>query len=611
MATDPFRTKNTTATPMNVFKPEPTASQLSELLLYHSVLGRGYVSPFPLTKGLVFSSALPPKSLIELSAAESSFSKWHQDSIEPMRKMVAQFESPDDSYNPLGHVTGANKNNPELKKLKEKISKRSSVTWKEKQVLDSTIVELLKTHYYGAMTYLDASGARLASSLSYAPRLALDLGWITMTEGTTDEAFIRANANGGAAIHSLAGLKSVFNHFCKCQPSHVDKLRDKIRNTVGGQVGLDHSVLIGGRPEGHSGVNADLLFSLLKRVYSLGSKEEDDRVRVELVGEGWDEFLAGGLPEVINEPTPANWQWKMIENTPASPETAILFGARAAMVAAFLEQASMNPGGDLKLVELDGRYLALAKEYASIIFRSASGYDSMERRIKSLPSARESYLSPMRMAVAKRSIEEAISDSELGRVSRNQIHREVKGATLAALDELVRLGSIVELRGAEECQMGQVRRAYCLPGMGVKADEQDARDEYEEACELHESGCGTSDADALEMVAGLRSRAEAIFNEHFLPVVPLSMMTSTERRALPRLLEMYPESLLMRGAGTAIPEPPDLLSDDDSPLDKEAPNLWVRYRKDGSDFCEWRKVASLDLAGAWGKEVVSAPVVPV
>ena len=46
---------------------------LAELLLYHATLGRGYISPFPLTRGMVFTSALPSMALVNLANAEVMF----------------------------------------------------------------------------------------------------------------------------------------------------------------------------------------------------------------------------------------------------------------------------------------------------------------------------------------------------------------------------------------------------------------------------------------------------------------------------------------------------------------------------------------------------------
>jgi hypothetical protein len=61
---------------MNDSQPNPNSSSLlAELLLYHAVLGRGYVSPLPPTRGMVFTSALPGMAIASLAGAESMFKR--------------------------------------------------------------------------------------------------------------------------------------------------------------------------------------------------------------------------------------------------------------------------------------------------------------------------------------------------------------------------------------------------------------------------------------------------------------------------------------------------------------------------------------------------------
>ena len=596
---------------MNPIKPEPRASLLAELLLYRAVLGRGFISPFPATKGLVFTSALPQDAIFALAGAEAKFAKWHHEQIEPDRRRLAELEA--SSGGALDAVTG---NKAAITKLRDRLNKRPNVTWKERQVSDSTIVELLKTHYYGAITYFDAVGARLAASLSHTTRLAGDMGWVTYTEGTTDEALIRANGSGGANIHSLAGLNPIFHYFCSCKEQHIDKLREKIRDTPGGQVGMGHSIIVAGRPGIFSGTTAETLYSLLSRVYALGETTEDDkkhrRVHVDLVGKGWKEFLNWNLPDIIGEKEPAAWQWKLAETSATSPRNAVLFGAQAAMVGAFIEAAVRSPHGELKLVELHETHLDLAKQFTRVIYKGASGSAGFESRISHLKSGATNWITPQRLAVAKVAIEEAIRDSDLQRVSRNQVRREIKGATLGLLDELVKNGDIVELSGTAECQMGKVVKAYCMPIDAPRCEPQNARDEYEEAVEeFAESPESFPESQAIEAAARIRQRAEIVFNDHFFPAVPTSRMTRTERRLLPKVLEMFPDSFLLRGPGTNIPDPEAFAADEDSPLDREAPNLWVRCRPNGKDFCDWNKSQSLELAEHWGSGEEDAPqVVP-
>ena len=591
----------------NNANPDVRPSLLAELLLYHSVLGRGYVSPFPVTKGLVFTSALPQESLFALATAEGHFRRWHEEQIENDRQLLAQLEA--EKGGAMSAVTGGEKR---IKELKERVTRRPNVTWKEDDVIKSTLVELLKTHFYGAFTYLDAVGSRLASSLSHSTKLAKDLGWYTLTEGTTDEAFIRASGTGGANIHSLAGTSPIFNYFCNCMEQHVEKLREKIKDTTGGHVGIGRCVLIPGRPSISSGVSADVLGSLLRRVFTLGEQDPEKRVKVVFTADsemGWREFFSWNLPQVLDEDIPPAWQWKLAETSPTSPKLAVLFGARASLVGAFIEHASTNPHAAIKQVELDQKHLDLAKAMARMIYAGACGQAGMSKRIGNLNTGAANYTTPQLLAVARESLTDAIKTSEGLRVSRGHVRKKVQGCGLAQLDELVKDGEFYELKGAEECQMGQVRTAYCLPKDAPTACDlgEDAFVAFDEACEIHaEAPKATRDSMAIKVAMTLREKAAETYNDHFAPVVALSRMSTQEIRALPRVLEMYPESFLMRGREQKLAEPQKVLEDEDMPVDRDGANLWVRCRPNGEDFCDWSKSSFLEM-GQWAKEEKREP----
>lgn len=148
---------------------EPRASLLAELLLYHAVLGRGYISPFPLTRGMVFTSALPSMALVNMANVEIMFKRFHDDvTAEDRRAVEAAEQQPEH----LAVATGMNK--AKLKELKDKVSRRAHIMWKEDQVLKPTLVELLKTHYYGAFTYVDpVPPIRTSPSLGVSAVLAV------------------------------------------------------------------------------------------------------------------------------------------------------------------------------------------------------------------------------------------------------------------------------------------------------------------------------------------------------------------------------------------------------------------------------------------------------
>jgi hypothetical protein len=588
---------------------EPRPSLLSELLLYHAVLGRGYVSPFPIIRGMVFTSALHSMALVRLANAEVMFKRYHEDVIAEDRRAVETAESQPEH---VASVIGMDKK--KLKELRDKISMRAHIAWKEDQVSKPTLVELLKTHYYGAFTYIDPVGARLGGTLGTHWKLASDLGWTTLMEGTTDETFIRAGATGGALIHSLTGVCPSFNYLCSCKESQLATLLDRVKNTTHGQVGLGTTIVIPGRPGIFSGTSADVLYSLARRVFALGDKPEEKRVKVRFAADAdadWRKFLNWQLSHLLDVPEVPAWQVKLSHGSPTSPENAILFAARAAMVNAFLETAQINRDGPIHEVELDAKALELAQEMARYLYRQASGQAGFDKRARNLHYSRDSLITKPRLDVAKVAIEEALAKAPTRRVSRTQVRRSIPGATLALLDELVRRGDLAELCGTEECQMGKTIRAYTLPSRAPAIDLQDALDEFEEAKEeFAQHPDAFPDNEALNVMVNLRAKAAAIYAEHFIPVVSLTRMSKLERRVLPKLLDMYPESLLLRGGAVGIPEPPIIADDEDAPIDKDGINLWVKHKPSGEDFCDWNRAGKLKLAAYWGHLQDVPAVVP-
>lgn len=597
---------------MNPTQHESRASLLSEMLLYNSVIGGGCITPFPPIRGMVFSSATPVDALDALRSAESMFHRFHEQTIAEERRALEQAENQPES---LAAVTGMTK--AKLKEMKHRLSRRPHMIWTEDNTLRSTIVELLKNHYYGSFTYLDASGSRLGVSLAHPAKLASDLGLKTLMEGTTDATFIRAGATGGALIHSLAGANPIFNYFCICKEPQLEKLIEKVRNSSQGQVGLGDTVVIRGRPGIFSGTTADTLYSLARRVFALGDQPEAKRVKVRFAPgteRAWQELLNWQLGDLLGDPDPPAWQVKLAQGAPTSPTVSVLFAARAAMVAAFIQVAQVNLDGPIPEIELDDRHLTFAKEMAQLIYRTSSSQESYEKRLKNLKDPNEVFVTPHKLDVARIAIMEAIERAPARRLSRNHVRYEVNGATLGLLDELVRLGDIAELCGKEECQMGKTTRAYTLPKFAPPGNVQDALAEYEEAVgDFAEHPEAFPDSEALLVSKRLSEKAAAVHREHCLPVVSLSRLSKGERRMLPKVLAMFPNSFLLRGDAADIPEPKAIAEDDDEdmPLDAGGINVWVRYQPSGADFYDWHRAKRLKLAQYWGEDNQQVPdVVP-
>jgi hypothetical protein len=580
------------------------------MLLYNAVLGNGIISPFPPIRGMVFSAATPLEALDALRGAESMFHHFHEQTIAEERRALEQAENQPES---LAVATGMTK--AKLKEMNDRLSRRSHIIWTEDNTLRSTIVELLKKHYYSAFTYLDATGSRLAGALSNPAKLASDLGLKTLMEGTTDATFIRAGSTGGALIHSLAGMRPIFNYYCICKEKQLEKLIEKVRNSTHGEVGLGDTVVIRGRPGIFSGTTADTLYSLACRVFAMGDKPDEKRVRVRFAPgqeRDWQQFINWQLCDLLGDPDPPAWQVKVAQGAPTSPRLCVLFGARAAMVSAFIQAAQNNPDGPLKEIELDDSHLTLAKDLAQFLYRTSSNQESYEKRLKNLKDPKEVFVTPHKLDVARIALMEAIERAPARKLSRNQVRYEVDGATLGLLDELVSMGDIVELCGVEECQMGKTVRAYTLPAHAPAGNVQDALAEYEEAVsDFAEHPEAFLDSEALLVSHRLSEKAAAVHRVHFLPVVSLSRMSKGERRMLPKVLAMFPNSFLLRGDATEIPEPKAIAEDDDEeiPLDAGGINVWVRYRPNGENFTNWHRAKKLQLAQYWGEDDEEAPAV--
>lgn len=578
---------------------------MAELLLYHSALGRGYESPFPATKGLVFTSALPAGALPRLMAAEVKFHRWHSDVIADDKKQLELLESQPKEV--LATTGGLG----QLKKLKETVSQLPHVTWKEEGSTKATIVELMKKSYYGSFTYVDQMGGRLAHALLHPTRLASDITFCTLTEGTNDEAFIRANATGGACIHSLTGRGVIFNYFSNCKQSQVERLMDRVKNSVGCQHGIGSMITLPGRPVAGLKVDVETLYNMLINVYARGAKDPEKRVIVKFKHgtEGkWAEFLEWGLKEMLEEDKLSEWQVEMSYKSPASVRNSVLFGARAAMTNAFLETTVMLKNAPFGELELTEKCLEEAKIFARLLYKQASGHETYTRRLDNLQPNHHNRITPHKLQVAKQAMLEAILNADDGKVSRRTAGRSIKGVTLGLLDELVRQGDLYELRGTDQCQMGRTTRAYVVPTDAPAMDVLESLDEFHDAeREFKEDPHGYDDREVLKVYESLQHKAERFNLLNYLPAVPLSQMSSHEIRMLPKLLSVYTKSLLLRGADRE-PEPPKLLKDGD--LDAEGLNLWVRYKPGTSEeFYDWHVVGKLKLAEHWGEEE-QPPVVP-
>jgi hypothetical protein len=580
------------------------ATWVSQMLLLRAALGRGYASPFPPAKGLVYSSALPSDALRALLDAESAFRAWHEQSLEPLKREL------NDLLLAPKQAQEAPQYAEKIRALKDRIARLPHVTWKEDQVLKSALVELLKKSAYGALTYVDPIGARLAGGLTGSPsRFASDLSWLTLTGQSSDETLIRANATGGACIHSLAGSGVAFNHFCACRDEIMDVLVNRLKHSTSGQVALGAAICISGRPGRNALVSSETVSHLLRHVYARGA-EHESRGAIPVVfppsgRAGWDALLAAHTPEALLDDTSdlSDWTKQQMAVATASPGVCAQFGIQAALVSAFLDaaQQSQTSGQQLKAVELTEAHLTLARQAAAFLFRQAAGMHKLQRRLGNLKKAWDEQFEPKRLEAAFAAFSGAVTNAAGGKLPRKAV-RDIPDLTLGLLDELVRRGRITELNGTAACQMGKTTRAYALPDRQVEQE----RDLEEQMLELHEAieqhkQFPVSDGDAFSVYEKLQRKAEAMDRTEMLPVVPLTRMNSAEIRALPRVMELFADVLYVRGfAGQ--PELADLTEGDDAPLRSRCPNVWLKYRQDGKPFrSNWALAAKLRLP--WTNEL--------
>ena len=616
-------------------KGDALASRISELLLFHSLLGRGYNSPFPEIRGMVFTTALPAGVLEgKFTWAEREFRSFHEQQIHDRKVALEQAEQPQHPQHAFAAaVAGGQQANlkAKLKAEKEELSRRPHISWSELQVSRPTLVQLLKEHYYGAYTFIDRCGARLASSMCHPTRLACDLSLTQLMGASSEEALIRSNNTGGQQIHSLAACDPTrFDHFSSCSMKALQSLVTKIKTTDTGQVGKGTTLVIPARPAEPSDTTRETLASLAKRVFSQGHEPEEKRTKVSFSptsAGAWREFLEWDLPDLIDDPDPSAWCWSFADNAPASPRLCVLFAARAAMVQAFITAAEADLHGPLREVVLDEQSLEDAKTMAKYLFRLSSEMEKLEAMQANLERGRMPFLSPDRLADAMEAMTIASMEAEEKRVARSSVVNKIKGATLGTVDELVRRGKLIELIGVEQCQMGKTKRAYTLPWLAPRSDEEDianavaefkeAKEEYEACPEAFES------EEIYDVVVELRTHSEHAMRQYLRPIIPLSHLSQKQRHFLPRILAEHSNSFLLRGPAVDIPEWPAILEEAEEdfadgnnyPIDPGGATLWCRVAGDGTPhFTGDRDGSSLadyqDALGLlpWWKERYRRPV---
>jgi hypothetical protein len=247
-------------------------------------------------------------------------------------------------------------------------------------------------------------------------------------------------------------------------------------------------------------------------------------------------------------------------------------------------------------VVLTASDLALAKSFATITFTLASGTAFLDTRASNAAKAREATApSAARVQAASDALTAAIVASPGGVISRFAAV-SLPGVTASILDTLVaRDSNFVELNGKENIKQGKITRGYVLRA-SYEMDTQEALAEFEQAMALNEA---VDPAETEAVFKDLQAEAVRIDQEHYVCAVPITKMTSRQIRHLPSVIAANPADVALRGTATN-PEPLHLLAyGEDNAVEEEeeeacflkagTPNLWFRFKTDGSPFRDWNR----------------------
>lgn len=592
---------------------EAVASCASEVLLLHAALGDGYVSPLPAAEGLVFTSAVNPESHERLRAAEKAFTAWYDVQLQPDREELERLEEScrpekkagrrESEYTPgpFGHDPTQDK--AKLKALREKLALQPNVTWREHHFHKSSLLELLTKSACGAMTYVDEHGFRLAASMCSPWALAADMSLLSLCKGSADSALIRSSATGGASIHSLKGdYAPAFNYFCSAQHEDVEAVGERIASGASGRPARGKAIVIPVKTRSYPtpAFSVETLLLAMKAVYAKGRLRPEEKLQVVWESDdlraAWLSFL--DLPVeayVEHEPTKADWD--TYDDMPATIRTIALFASRAIQTHAILRSLETSPKAD---VTLTWGMLEVAQQFARLIFQVSSGEEKLARRREGAKKAIESFKSHDKLRQAEQTLLKAIQDSPGHRLPRTAV-RTIQGLTNGLLDELVKLGKVVEL--VTETKGDKVTRHYTLKE-SVSLEPEEATAELEAAQEAFgQDPDQVSRQDADIALTELKRKATFNFIKYRVPAVPITSMTPAQIAAIPRILQEWPEEAQLRGTKDC-PEPAGVVEEDTDeayPVTPGAICLWLRKNADDKDHLNWRAASGLGFVETWGE----------
>jgi hypothetical protein len=587
--------------------PTADAATVSELLMLCSVIGDGVASPFPITQGLVFSSVTPQAASDNLKRAEHKFTDWAELQRKPERDELERLEdSP--SILAAAQPTAAAASKKRIRQLKEDLARYPYSTWRDSTVSRRDMIEAMKLSLFNAMSFVDANGVRMAKSLSYKRDLAEDMGWVDLTEGTSEITLIRATS-GGSKVHSLSGDGGPkFNYFSRTSDDTVRFFVEKVIKSMTGAPARGLTIAIPGRiaDTAPAVFNEATIFATLKRVFAKGGSDDRHFVtfETEQLKAEWDEFLRWDLDK-FHTGNLSDASMKAYDTMPASPTTMTKFASKATMTLLVLSAVSdAEASGKQHLAPLvfTAEHLTFAKDAAMMIFRASSGVDKLERRNNHAEKASAFFTSAEKVCNAEKALYAAISQSEDQKISHKTAIR-TPGITAGLLEILVaRDHRFVELKGAENIGMGKTKRAYVLKhGLTIDPDEANA----ELAAAQEEWDAHPESVDEADVRREFRSLQDAATDRSVndYAAIPIANMTPKQIRLVPAIKALYADQVCLRGT-SENPEPTFLLErDEDEPaaFTGETPNLWFRYTSQLKDQHNWTIASTLGFAEAWGK----------
>jgi hypothetical protein len=615
---------------------ETLLRQMSEWLLYSAALGNGIRSELPETKGLVFTSGISPAAHESMREAERAFRVWHDEQMTPQRLRLAELEEAEAARPSRREISqalpwdqpapnSAVSRTDEIKQLRESLAKIPAVTWREQDVSKSTMVEMLQRSAYEAITYVDEFGSRVPALLySYK---ASDFGWITLTgTSTADTALIRSSATGGANIHSLAGAKTArFNYIsCPTQGSVRSMIKSiskpkSLCPAKGFTLLLPSSASTDHRAKPL--LESDKLLRIMKTVFARTDAASKVVIRCENeeLRSLWMDFIQADASYFTGK-EPSAAAGNIIGEMPASLRVIVSFATKAVIAKCVAESVDKPGFQSQRSAVLTAEHLDEARRFAAAAFAVLADLGHLDVRRGNAERARASLKSVERVDKALDVMRTLIEESADCRVSFTKAVR-TPGVTAGLLEELVKQGSLIELRGRDDVGMkNKTKRAFTIPGgcaqgdmfgsatsqpeAGVK-DPEEAVAELESATREYESAGKThSGGDLVVIYRELQRKAERNSIEFGVPAVPLHHMNSKEIAALPEIVEDFSRETKLRGTATT-PEPEALFEDeaeDEDCLLRGVPNLWFRFHSDGRPMRDWKLMRKFELTEWAAKE---------